>query len=488
MLKYIHPKKLKWAGVKPPASKREDVVLGVYYNILAPQEHDAEARLKFYAWLSAHEPHKPFPLSHDELFLLSPAICKTIAYKAYYGQLAQELKKRLREGISFERALEASLEVIEKKIAPLYLQYSSYFKKSEAQVTHPSLKARFRKLALSLEACGVMPRKALNYAIKKYQVVQGKPAQLDALLTGSIEKAQGQRLAKRDYWQQRRVPLLEMFHATLATFPKAPFFFALQEVTPYSLEKLKEGFGKEVQWVSFNNISHLPTKFLEPHQETVLGEAGALTATIALSPELKVRRKKLGDLPSCSGNSCTILGIEVENEKTGGRFAIFSIHADYMVEEDLYAKTAHSVGVFIEKFIGKRSLPFIFGGDFNAFEGMGGEEYLQNIQKQKMLSQACDFREGLFYAPQEILDATFIGHMRDDYKMTLDEEGRVQPNALDHIFLTPKKLFGFRQAGVYDDAGHLIDPEKSPQLFQKHLKERHTTSDHFLNGVLFISP
>ncbi len=71
---------------------------------------------------------------------------------------------------------------------------------------------------------------------------------------------------------------------------------------------------------------------------------------------------------------------------------------------------------------------------------------------------------------------------------SIDEEGNVQPNALDHIFLTLKKVLGFRKSGVYDEPQNLIDPEKDPIKFRKYLRDRNTTSDHFMNGVLFVSP
>lgn len=488
MLKYIHPESLKWCGVEPPTSARDDVVLGLYYNVLAPQENDSEVRRKFYIWLQAKDPTVPFPLTDDELFLLSPNICKTIAYKAFYGQLAEEIQKRLLHSSSFEEALEEALQHIENNYTVLYLQYAHFFKLKEKKETHPSLKARLQRLRESLEICGKTPRKALKYAIKKYRTVQDDTTQLRTLLRGSIEKARGQRLAKEDYWQQRIVPLVAMIKFTLAAFPNAPYFLALQEVTPYSLQRLKESFATNVKWISYNNVSGLPTRFLNPEQETVFGEAGALTATIALSPDLHPVRHLLGELPSCSGNRCTMLGVEVENLKTGGNFAIFSIHADYVVEDNLYAETTKAISCFIQKFIGTRTLPFIFGGDFNAFEGMGGEDYLAGIQHQEPLDRAHDFRKGPFYCPPAILDATFLGHARDDYKMAVDIEGKVQPNALDHIFLTPPTVFGFRKAGVYDDLGKIVDPVEQPDLFLKHLKARHTTSDHFLNGVLFISP
>lgn len=486
---YIHPRNLEWCGIEPPSIKRTDVILGLYYNVLCPQERDAEARKKFYAWISAMDPSAAFPLNNDELFLCSPSTCKGIANKAFYGQLANKIRTYLETGLSFDITLEKSLWSLENELSSIYIKMGGLFRQREIQEQLPSLKARYRMLADSFEKCGDDPKKALSYAIQKYQNVKDDEEKLSDLLLGSIEKGSGQKLRELDYWNHRKNPLIKMINETLSAYPNSPFFLALQEVTPDSLTELENAFSKrDIHWVSFNNISGKKTTLLSPLNETVLGESGSHTATIGLSPELQIQRTNLGYLPNCSGTPRTILGIEVKNRDIDGSFAIFSTQTDYLIQEDLYSKTIEAIHLFIKEFTDNGTLPFIFGGDLNAFEGMKGAEYLDGLKSQNPLIHSIDYREGKFYSPKEIIDATFIGHHRDDYKMSFDEEGNVQPNALDHIFLTLEKIFGFRKAGVCDESGTLIDPIKEPLKFKKNLQERNTTSDHFMNGVLFISP
>lgn len=486
---YIHPNNLEWCGIEPPSINRSDVVLGLYYNVLCPQERDAEVRRKFYAWVSSMNPSEAFPLIDDELFLFSPSTCQGIANKAFYGQFANELRSHLEADLSFDIAFEKSLRSLENELSSVYIQMGNLFSQLESQEQLPSLKARYQMLATSFETCGKDPQKALSYAIQKYQSVKDDKVKLNALLLGSIEKGSGQKLRKLDHWNNRKNLLIQMLDETLSTYPNSPFFLALQEVTPDSLIDFKNLLDKRnVHWVSFNNISGKETSILTPANETILGEAGSHTATIGLSPELQIQRTSLGYLQNCSGTPRTILGIEVKNSNTGGTFAAFSIHTDYLIQEDLYSKNTAVIHSFIKEFTDNGTLPFIFGGDLNAFEGMNGAEYVGSIKSHEPFIRSMDYREGKFYSPKEIIDATFIGHHRDDYKMSIDENGNVQPNALDHIFMTLEKVFGFRKAGVYDESGTLVDPVKEPLEFIENLKKRNTTSDHFMNGVLFVSP
>lgn len=484
---YICPSGMKWQGIVSPSNTDKANVLGIYYNILKPQEWDAKVRKNFYSWISNLD-YLHFPIKDEDLGFCSPSACLTIANKAFYGQLAKQLRQRLKSE-SFEIALENSLKYLEKSVAPIYRKMGEMFYEKEAQQTIPSLKIRFRILAESFEACGKQPKQSLEYAIQKYRAVQNNPTKLNALLIGSIEKSEGQELRILDQWEYRKISLMQMIRDTLDQYSNVPFFLALQEVTPISLEDLKREFiDKNVNWISFNNVSGKKTALISFASETVPGEAGSHTATIGLSPELKVQKIKLGFLPTCSGVPRTILGLEVLNINTGKSFAIFSAQTDYMIQDNLYEKNAETLNQFIKEFINEKSLPFIFGGDLNAFEGMQGAEYINNLRIQPMLAQTSDYREGAFFCPMEVKEATFLGHERDDYKMFFDQEGSVQPNALDHIFLTPKKILGFRKAGVYDESSILVDPVKDPGKFKENLHRRNTASDHFMNGVLFVSP
>ena len=481
---YIRPKKLKWQGIELPFVEIENSVLGIYYNILCPQEKDAEARKKFYLWIGDLNPKQVLPFNGEDFLLFSPATCTTIAIKAFSAKLAQQLLSKI-DDESFEVSLEDSLQYLEKEIAPIFKEMSQMFHDRKAIEKGLTLKMRCQMLADAFEFCGKYPRQALDYTIKKYQNVQNNRIQLQSLLLGSINKGSGNKLRPFDWWEHRKKPLITMLENTLSTYPNTPYFLALQEVTPMSLQDLKQGLSKNIQWISFNNTSRKPTEVMTPDNEILLGEANSHTATIALSPELQLQRFDLGTLPACSGSPRTILGVEVHNNKTGKDFAIISAHADYLIQDNLYAKTVKAIKFFIKKFTHNGTLPFIFGGDLNAFEGMKGAEYITKMQNFGPLLQVKDFREGDFYSPCEIQNATFLGHVRDEYKMLFDDAGNVQPNALDHIFLTPEIIFGFRKAGVYDEQGSLINPIGEPEKFRKGLMDRNTTSDHFMQGVLF---
>ena len=94
-----------------------------------------------------------------------------------------------------------------------------------------------------------------------------------------------------------------------------------------------------------------------------------------------------------------------------------------------------------------------------------------------------------FFSPPSIAHATFLGHALDSYKAPFEEQDgllTVKSNALDHIFLKDLKvIFSVREAGVYDEKGHIIDPYTNTKIFLQRLEERKTASDHFLNAVLF---
>lgn len=484
---YIRPKGMHWQGITPfPSEVGTNTVLGIYYNILKPQEWDAEVRQKFYTWISSLD-SSYFPIKDEDLAYCSPSACLKIANKAFYGQLAMQLSLRLKSEI-FDVALENALKHLEDCVASIYKKMGELFSQKELRQTSPALKLRFKILAESFASCGQFPRQSLDYAIQKYRTVQHDPTQLAALLVGSIEKSAGQELRVQDKWEHRSIPLMRMIRDIINEHSTSAFFLALQEATPDSLEDLKKEFAdKNIHWVSFNNISGKETVPVSFASEIVPGEAGSLTATIGLSPELQLQRAQLGYLPTCSGVPRTILGIEVHNRNTEESFAIFSAHTDYMVEGNLYQNNVESIEHFVRDFIGNKPLHFILGGDLNAFEGMGGDEYIKNLRAQPTFAQSSDYREGAFFCPNEIQNATFIGHERDDYKVLFTLEGYVQPNALDHIFLTRQKIYGFRIAGVYDENGVLVDPVQEPDRFRVHLQNRNTVSDHFLNAVLSMS-
>ncbi|MBA3602103.1 MAG: hypothetical protein H0W50_00290 [Parachlamydiaceae bacterium] len=130
-------------------------------------------------------PSQEYPLTDDELFLFSPATCRGLAGKAFYGQLATKLLVLLNTGIGFDKALEKALEYLEDESSLVYREMSVIFQEKERLEKRPSLKARYRLLADAFENCGTNPRNALSYVVQKYQNVKDDRKKLEALLVGS---------------------------------------------------------------------------------------------------------------------------------------------------------------------------------------------------------------------------------------------------------------------------------------------------------------
>jgi hypothetical protein len=251
------------------------------------------------------------------------------------------------------------------------------------------------------------------------------------------------------------------------------------------LEDLKKVFP-HLQWISYNTTTGEETQY--SNHEEHLGEFLSFTVTLALSPGLQVVRIQHEELPFVSGSPRRILGVEVFHQELKKHFAIFTVHTDYLVKDQLYERNVESISSFVEKFAGNR-LPFIFGGDLNAFENIGGGMYIKNLQQSGPFNGSIDYRQGPFFAFPSVADSTFLGHILDSFKMPLEEKDGlpiVQANALDHIFLKDLTIiFSTRDAGVYDEKGHYVDPYEDVETYKKRLVQRKTASDHFLNAVLF---
>jgi endonuclease/exonuclease/phosphatase family metal-dependent hydrolase len=303
-------------------------------------------------------------------------------------------------------------------------------------------------------------------------------------LEGSALKGKKLALPKSNHWDRRIGALKEAIDKIIKFAPNSPYFLALQEVTPQSLDDLKEKFP-DLNWISYNTTTAEETS--NDGREKILGEFLSFTATLGLSKELQVVRQEHQTLPSVSGSLRRMLGVEVYHKTQKRSFAIFTIHTDYLVQENLYERNVQCISEFVQKF--SPDLPFICGGDLNAFESNGGNEYIEKLKKSAPFAGAIDYREGPFYSAPQIAYSTFLGHALDSFKAPLIENNgavTVQPNALDHIFLNGLHLiYSVREAAVYDENGHIIDPFTNEEAYVEGIKNRKTVSDHFLNAVLF---
>ena len=62
------------------------------------------------------------------------------------------------------------------------------------------------------------------------------------------------------------------------------------------------------------------------------------------------------------------------------RFCIFTTHTDHAIRDGLYEKTAMKIHEFVTEFLGKEDLPFILGGDMNAFEQLNGADFVDLLR------------------------------------------------------------------------------------------------------------
>jgi endonuclease/exonuclease/phosphatase family metal-dependent hydrolase len=348
---------------------------------------------------------------------------------------------------------------------------------------HPLVKERYQIIQGALEKCIQDPESELSYSKQTY-IDHKHQSNFYSLLEAAVQKGQKLILPINNRWDHRIVAIRETIKKTMSFAPHAPYFLALQEVTPRALEDLKKQFP-DLQWVSYNTTTAKETRV--HGEEEVLGEFLSFTATLALSAELQIIRIDHATLPSVSGSLRRILGVEVYYPKLKRHLAIFTLHTDYLVKDHLYERNVKVISEFVHKFAGQ--LPFVFGGDLNAFERHGGEEYIQSLKTSKPFEGSVDYREGPFYSSPAIAYSTFIGHVLDSFKEALVETNgslTVHPNALDHIFLKKLEiLFSLREAGVFNEDGHVIDAFLDPDTYIKRLTQRNTASDHFLNAVLF---
>lgn len=443
---YIHPPFVDYINAPLPKITSSEQVVGIYGNILYPQDEEQVQQSRLNEWIEAYakDSKPPFPLSAEDLNAIS-----------LYNLEKFPLRALLRYHHFLEMNSKEAREQTELR-AELY---------KEIARSVPPWKGRCELLVAKLLECA-------NYKVKCLRTEERDPFRL---------------IAPPYTWDMRLQVLQQMVDKVTSLSPNCPYFLALQEVTPQALSDLKKRFAeRNLQWISFNNMSGKTT--LEPKQEEVFGEATGFTATMALSPDLKVLKVAIGDLPTESGSARKILGVRVLNTHTNAVFNLFTMHTDHKIQNDIYARTAVKVHAFVTQFfadIPPNEQRFVLGGDLNAFVDLGGDKYLETLRKLFLGSQ--DFRQTHYYAPQEIAWSTFIGRSEDAYSLPVASDGTVQPNALDHILVGNgiELKSAAREALVYSDSGELLDYYKDKDAYKKQLQKKTTFSDHFFNIVRF---
>lgn len=470
---YIQPSQANYIDAPLPSSDSADEMVGIYGNILYPQDWEKMAQMRIGSWLEAcaKDPNTAFPLSEIEMRDLSLYILDRIIIKLYRHAFAEEVSALLANGSSLEDALaKARAEGLDR--ADLYKDMAAHV---------PPYSDRSKILASKLTECAERATQILDKDIKTIRANPDTAVQTLQMQT-TLEQ-----LPAHYAWDLRTEVFRQLVDKVTAIAPHSPYFLALQEVTPQALGDLKKTLAsRDLQWISFNNQTGKAT--LDPGCEETLGEANAFTSTIALSRDLEVLKIDLGDLPTESGSVRKILGVRVRNTHTGEISTIFSTHTDHVTENDLYAKTAAKLHEFAVRFFEdapETANRYVIGGDLNAFEQLGGANFLEKLRS--LFTGSQDFRETDYYAPQPIAWSSFIGRPNDSFAAPIEEDGTIAPNALDHILAGSaiKLQSAAREALVYDESGKLLDYYQDQERYMEHLKKRITFSDHLFNVVRF---
>lgn len=464
--KYIQPPLAHHIDAPLPETDGDQIV-GIYGNILYPQDKEQMQQKKLLAWFDAYfkDQDAPFPLSPEELNDISLYILNQFPQESIRYFFLEQARKFLISGMSLESALEnASQDTL--AMAKLYREIAKKV---------PAWEGRGELLTLKLNECADQIDETIKRDLTRYN------KNPDLLLeTRSWIEAPFT-------WDVRKQVFKQMIEKITSVSPNSPYFLALQEVTPQALNDLKaELANRNLQWISFNNISGKET--LAPQQEEVLGETTAFTSTLALSADLEVIKVELGDLPTESGSARKILGARVRNIHTNDVFNIFTTHTDHLIRNGIYERTASKIHEFATRFFQDASVSekrFVLGGDLNAFEDQGGAQYIEKLRD--LFVDAQDFRETDFYAPNPIAWSSFIGHSDDTFAARIGEDGILGSNALDHILVGSgiELQAASREAGVYNESGELLDYYKNRDEYMANLQKRITFSDHFFNVVRF---
>lgn len=474
-----------------PVIRENNLVTGIFYNILYPLERqNAEwPALKQYL-LSCVKGETPEFLTPAKFDTLNTYGIKSTTRLVLSDRMAHYVLDEVESGVA--EALTSAKRKIKEHDLPLYQQVIQRMKQLRVQekLDCPAYQ-RFTLLIESLEECVTKVDEVLrhNNQLIEEEFKKGKEAGLLLLEKSKIREERVRVYdpeSQLELFEKRLKVIEKAVDNILDKTPGAAAFLAFQEATPDAVEEMKTCWGdRKFTWISFNNITGEETKV--KMQEERFGESTAFTSTIALSPELKVQRVALATLPSPSGSARRILGVEVINTQTDRPLALFTTHTDHLVKERLYSDTVEAIHSFVKSFMRVNpAMPFVFGGDLNAFETSGAAQFIHEL-RQGPFAGGQDYREGeAFYVEKSIADTTFLGRKYDRFKAQFTD-GVVEANALDHILAQGVKVVaGARDGVVYDGNGNLVDPHTQPQIYQDRLMQRKTASDHFLNAVIFI--
>ncbi len=467
---YIRPPEANHIDAPLSNTYSSDEIVGIYGNILYPQDLEKAQLKKLADWLATAEENRAFPFSAEEMKDLSIYRLNQFPSRSLRFCFAQNVAASLQKGLSLELSLEKGKEAA-------FARALAYKEKIGAipQETGQG-EILIAKMNESIDQIEKRVEKDINE-------IQKNPKALQDLLT----QMENDLIESPFDWETRTNVFKQMIDKTIAHSPNSPYFLALQEVTPQALDDLKKGLAeRNLQWISFNNISGKET--LAPRSEAVLGEATAFTSTIALSKDLEVLKVALGDLPTESGSVRKVLGVRVKNIHNGEVFNLFSTHTDHFIRNEIYERTALKLHAFATQFFEDAALNerrFVLGGDLNVFEQLNGAQYVEKIRELFVGSQ--DFRETDYYAPHPIAWSSFIGRFDDEYSARIATDGTVEPSGLDQIVVGNgiELQAAMREAGVYDESGHLLDYYTDREKYMANLEKRITFSDHFFNVVRF---
>lgn len=455
---YIRPLEANHIDAPLPKADDAEQVVSIYGNILYPEDRELVQKKRIMEWMECYAQgfKSLFPISEEELKEVSAYILERIPKQTLQWHLAK----------IFESAERGDLQKTKEQALAFTAQYR------EIAQALPDWGGRCEILAQKLLECAEQAEKIIDRAISYPNTLGSSyPYLMDPIYQ----------------WDTRTEVLRQMVDKVTALSPSSPYFLALQEVTPQALSDLKKTFAeRDLQWISFNNVSCSPT--LEPRQEKVVGEATAFTSTIALSRHFHVQKAALGSLPTESGSVRKILGVRVLNENTHKTFDIFTTHTDHKIQNDIYLRTAIKIHQFVTDFMEDApegtEQPFVLGGDLNAFPGLGGDKYVEQLRE--LLPSAEDFRETDYYAPSPIAWSTFIGRPGGQPPINVESDRTVPPSGLDQLLLGSLAITAAsREALVYNEAGELLDYYSQPEEYVENLRKKSTFSDHFFNIVRF---
>ncbi len=469
---YIQPPLAHHIDAPLPLETASDQVLGIYGNILYPQDKEQIGQKKLSEWIEAYsiDSTLPFPLSPEDLSDISFYILDQFPTGTIHYYFATRVHQSLAEGQSLANALEDAKQKT--------LLRAELYKEIVQKI--PAWKGRAETLIEKLLAAAHQVHQSLD---RDMEAIRNNP---EKALKQLLERNATNLINPPLTWEMRTHVFKQMIDKVTLLSPNMPYFLALQEVTPQALSDLKKRLAdRDLQWISFNNMSRRET--LDPQQEEILGESTGFTSTMALSRDLEILKVELGDLPTESGSVRKILGVRVLNRHTDEVFNLFTTHTDHKIQHEIYARSAIKIHEFATQFFqeSRAEERFVIGGDLNAFEQSGGDKYIEKLRT--LFTGSQDFRETNYYAPSPIAWSSFIGRYDDAYSARIAYDGIVEPSALDHIIvgLGIQLQAATKEALVYNDSGKLLDYHKEKDEYLAYLQKRITFSDHFFNIVRF---